>query len=458
MAPNRMNAQWLRLALSALALGALAVLGGCGGGSGAPNNPFKPPPTTPGPVTIIPASATVYANTPATLTVVGGVPPYFVASSNTAILPIGASVTNGTIVLLPANVLADTAVVISAQDSAGTSTSVTVTVKPAPIFNTLSVKPNSAACGSNAVCSGQTATASVTVTGPGGVGIPNRQVKFDVVAGAFAIVSTDPANPLVSTLTTVSDQFGVAQVILQATPGAFTQPALLRATELTTGNQQTAQFTIVQTINGAAVLSVVPATVTITGPDTSTCSSGFRIDYYIYGGQPPYSIVSTFPNSVTIVNSTVAASGQPFTVLTNGACVNPLVFSIRDANGLQTTATLINTPGTTAPPPPPPPVPPSLSVSPKSQNIVSCDAKSTSVFVSGGIPPYNVTAATTTVNGVPVTPTIGSPSLPGAGFDSITLPNQPNGMPTPVNTVYNFAASDSGGAQQQTVAFTITCK
>src|SRR6266567_7014340 len=350
MAPNRLNAHWLQLALAAVALGALAILGGCGGGSGAPNNPFAPPPTTPGPLSILPSAPTVFANTPTILTITGGVPPYFVVSSNTAILPIGASVTNGTIVLLPANVLADTAVVVTAQDSAGTKASATVTVKPAPIFNTLTVTPASAACGTNSVCSGQTATAKVTVTGAGGVGLPNRQVKFDVVTGAFAIESNDPANPLVSSLTVVSDQFGVAQVIIQATAGAPTQPALLRATELTTGNQQTAQFTIVQTINGAAVLSVVPSDANITGSDSATCSSSFRIDYFIYGGTPPYRISSTFPTAVTLLNSTVAASGQPFSVITNGSCVNPLVFTIVDAIGLQTTATLENVPGTGAPP------------------------------------------------------------------------------------------------------------
>src|SRR5205823_3074246 len=254
MAPNRINARWLRLISALLAFATLAVLGGCGGGSGAPNNPFKPPPTTPGPLSILPSAATVFSNTPATLTVVGGVPPYFVVSSNTAILPVGASVTNGPIVLLPANVLADTAVLITVQDSAGTKATATVTVKPAPIFNTLTITPASAACGANSICSGGTATAKVTVTGAGSVGIPNRQVKFDVVSGAFAIQSNDPAHPLVSTLTVVSDRFGVAQVILQATAGVATQPALLRATEITTGNQQTAQFTIVQTINGATVL------------------------------------------------------------------------------------------------------------------------------------------------------------------------------------------------------------
>src|SRR5437762_733991 len=322
MTPNRLNPHWLQIALATVALGVLAILGGCGGGSGAPNNPFAPPPTTPGPLSILPSNVIVYSNTPAILTITGGVPPYFVVSSNTAILPVGASVTNSTIVLLPANVLADTAVLITVQDSAGTKATATVTVKPAPIFNTLTITPASAACGTNAICSGQTATAKVTVTGAGGVGIPNRQVRFDVVTGAFAIESNDPANPLVSTLTVVSDQFGVAQVIVQAIAGVATQPALLRATELTTGNQQTAQFTIVQTINGSSVLSVVPSTATITGPDTSTCSSGVRVDYFIYGGTPPYRVTASFPTAVIIVNPTVLASGLPFTAITNGACVN----------------------------------------------------------------------------------------------------------------------------------------
>ena len=447
MAPNRMNAHWLRLALTAIAFGALAVLGGCGGGSGAPNNPFAPPPTTPGPVTILPAAATVYANTPATLTVIGGVPPYFVVSSNTAVLPVGASVTNGTIVLLPANVLANTAVTITATDTVGTKATATVTVNPAPIFNTLTVTPASAACGTNSICSGGTATATVTVTGAGGVGIPNRQVKFDVVAGAFAIESSDPANPLVSTLTVVSDQFGVAHVIIQATAGAATQPALLRATELTTGNQQTAQFTIVQTINGSAVLSVVPSTATITGPDTSTCSSGFRIDYYIFGGTPPYMVVSPFPGAVTLLNPTVLASGQPFSAITNGTCVNPLTFSITDSGGLNTTATLINTPGTTAPPTAPPP---SLSASPGSQSVAGCSGKTVSVLLTGGTPPYSVSASTLNSVTPVVTNSDGSAlPVPAPGYINIS------GMATGAGT-YNFIVSDSG-VPQQTATFKITC-
>ena len=97
-------------------------------------------------------------------------------------------------------------------------------------------------------------------------------------------------------------------------------------------------------------------------------------------------------------------------------------------------------------------------MSPATQNITACDGVTTSVFVSGGTAPYNVSAQATTVNGAIVTPVIGTPSLPGPGFDLITLPNMPNGSPTPVNTTYNFAASDSGGTQQQSVTFKIVCQ
>jgi hypothetical protein len=442
MAANCSTARWLRPIFVLLALTGLALLGGCGGGSGAPNNPFAPPPTTPGKPVILPATSVVYSNTPATLTVDGGVPPYLIVSSNTAILPVAQAVTTGTIVLLPANVLSNTAVVISAQDSIGQTASATVTVSPAPIFNTLSVKPNSAACGTNAICSGQTATASVTVMGPGGVGEPNRQVRFDVVTGAFSIESSDPANPLVSTLTVVSDVNGVAQVILKADPSAFTQPALLRATDVTTGEQQTAQFTIVQTINGSAVLSVVPSTATITGPDSATCSTGFRIDYYIYGGTAPYTVVSTFPTAVTIVNSTVLAPGLPFTAITNGSCVNPLTFSIRDANGLQTTATLINQPGSGAPAAPPPA---GLSVVTQFPTGWDC-TKQFTVLITGGTAPYNISANVAGVGYIP------GPTPSAPGFVIV----DPSGAGLVSGDKVTFLVADSS-TPQQTDSFSKTC-
>jgi hypothetical protein len=297
----------------------------------------------------------------------------------------------------------------------------------------------------------------VTVTGPTGVGIPNRQVRFDVVTGAYGIQSSDPANPLVQTLTVVSDQFGVAQVILQAQAGVPTQPALLRATELTSGNQQTAQFTIVQTINGGAVLSVIPTDITFMGADNTACSNGFRGDYFIFGGTPPYQVSATPPLGVILANVPVQVAGGFFSVISKSdQCVNPETLLIVDAAGLTTTATFHNLVGTGAPPTPPPTPPAALTVTPDTQPL-ACDGGSASVFISGGVPPYNVTAQTITVNGKSTTPLIGSPSLPGPGFDLITPENQPNGLATPPGTTYNFGVSDSGGAQQQSQTFKIKC-
>src|SRR6266568_9635487 len=137
MAQIPMNCRWLRALFALLALTGLAALAGCGGGSGAPNNPFAPGPTPIGPLFVLPPAATVYAGIPAVLTVSGGLPPYQAFSSNSAILPVAQAVGSATIVLLPANVAADTLVVITVQDSVGQTATSSVTVRPAPLFNTL---------------------------------------------------------------------------------------------------------------------------------------------------------------------------------------------------------------------------------------------------------------------------------------------------------------------------------
>ncbi|MEP6942062.1 MAG: hypothetical protein ABI981_03960, partial [Betaproteobacteria bacterium] len=139
----------------------LLALGGCGGGSGAPNNPYAPGPTAPGPLFVLPPSITVYSHTPATLTVSGGAPPYQAFSSNPSILPVTQVVSGATVVLLPNDVAADTTAVITVQDAVGQTATSTVTVRAAPIFNTLTITPARTACGTNAVCSGDIATAKV---------------------------------------------------------------------------------------------------------------------------------------------------------------------------------------------------------------------------------------------------------------------------------------------------------
>jgi hypothetical protein len=117
-------------------------------------------------------------------------------------------------------------------------------------------------------------------------------------------------------------------------------------TDLTSGQVLIGTFTIVQDTNGSDIMTIVPTDAKITGPFKGICSTGFATDYYIYGGTPPYRVTSTFPDSITLVNSVVNTNGGFFRAITNGSCVDPLTFSILDATGRQTTATLHNVEGT----------------------------------------------------------------------------------------------------------------
>ncbi|HZP86374.1 MAG TPA: hypothetical protein VFB54_06110, partial [Burkholderiales bacterium] len=353
MVDSRPLAAWLHRLAGFLALLGMLALSACGGGSGAPNNPFTPPPTQAPALSVLPPSATIYSGNPVVLTINGGVPPYRAFSTNNTVLPIAQTVGGNTVVLLASDVAGDTPVTVTIQDAVGQTAPVAVTVKAATLLNTFAVAPNRNECGANAICSGQTGTASIVVQGPGGAPGAGRQVRFDVVSGPFSILTNNPASPTAASLTVATDASGAAQVIIQANVNAPTQPAQLRATDLTSGQQRTANFMIVQNTNGQTILTVVPSDATITGAFLGECSSGARVDYYIYGGTPPYRITPSFPDTVTIVNPTVNTSGSFFEAITNGSCVQPLTFSILDATGRQTTATLNNIQGTTARPTPP---------------------------------------------------------------------------------------------------------
>jgi len=155
-------------------------------------------------------------------------------------------------------------------------------------------------------------------------------------------------------------------------------------------------------------------------------------------------VVSTFPTAVTLVNSVVLAPGLSFTAITNGTCVNPLVFSIRDAIGLQTTATLNNVPGTAAPPTAPPPA---LSVTPQYPAGWDC-TKQFTVLIADGTAPYNISAS------VPGASFIPSATLSAPGFVTVDLTNP---GPTPVSgTKVTFFVADSS-TPQQSFSFNKTC-
>ena len=63
---NRLFTAWLRSACALFGIAGILLLTGCGGGSGAPNNPYEPPPPViPRPARCCPRALTVYPGTPA---------------------------------------------------------------------------------------------------------------------------------------------------------------------------------------------------------------------------------------------------------------------------------------------------------------------------------------------------------------------------------------------------------
>jgi hypothetical protein len=391
MTRNRPIGAWIRPLAALTAVFGMFILGGCGGGSGAPNNPYAPGPTAPAPLSILPPSATVYPGTPATLTISGGTAPYRAFSSNPAILPVTANVTGTQVVLIANPTEADVAAAITIQDAAGQSVPVTVTVRPAPLFSGLTVAASAPECGSANICSGATGTASVTAKGVAGAPLAGRQIRFDVVYGPYAIQSTNPATPLVQTLTVVTDINGAARVGLQADVNATTQPAQVRATDLTTGQPVIGNFTVVNNTATAAI-TIVPAKATITSYFKDECSSGFQVDYFVYGGNPPYRVSSTFPSGVNLFPTTVNTSGGHFSGVTNGTCVNPLTFTVVDAAGKQTTALLENLPGTEDRPTTPVA---DLAIQPNNVAVTGCVASRVFQFViTGGTPSYGISTST----------------------------------------------------------------
>ncbi|MEO6929755.1 MAG: hypothetical protein ABI190_11380 [Casimicrobiaceae bacterium] len=433
-----LTTSWLRPAFALLALAGLLSLTACGGGGGSVNGPGNVTPT-PSVITIFPPTQTVYPGSPATFTVSGGVPPYRVFSSNSAILPVSQNIVGTDVVLLANAVSVATSVTITVQDSINQTAVSSVLVSPAILFpNGLTITASQGTCGGGAICTGETGTVAVQGTGIAGAALAGRQIRFDVVYGAFGIISQNPASPLVQTLTVTTDNAGLAQVGIQALVDVPTQPAQIRATDLTSGQALIGNFTIVRNQDGGSVLTVIPDTATITGADTATCSSGVLVDYRIYGGTPPYRITSSFPTAISILNSIVNVSGGFFEVRTNGSCVNPLTFSILDSAGKQTTASLINSPGTATP---------GggggggggsgFLITPTTQGSSATSCNTTfNVAISGGTPTYNITQLSPTLPQAVFPNTLASPgtvSFSGLGGTSGMVAN------------YDFRVQDQSG-------------
>lgn len=296
----------------------------------------------------LPATLTVYHNTPALVTASGGQPPYRLLSGNPAIIPTSSWSQTGDFLVLAQNVAAELEVPLTIQDSSGQSAPITATVRPAPLLNVFTIASVPASpgvgCGT-AVCSGQDGTASVTLRSFEGAPLSGRQVRFDVVQGEYLFYSGNPAQPFIATTTVTSDQNGFALVRFKANTNAVTGAALIKATDLITGNNVVASFVIAQFTDGTGTLSIIPDEVEITMRYNDECSVGVSSTYYIFGGTPPYRVVTSFPDGVLLSGVPVQTNGGGFTATTRGACMDPADLVVTDATARTLTALLRNKPG-----------------------------------------------------------------------------------------------------------------
>lgn len=337
-----------------------ALLQGCGSGAVSSS-----PTTSTGDLLVLPAQADVFPNTPTTFTISGGRSGYSVFSSNNAVVPVTETVNGAQFTIVASEVAQDTTVTLTVRDQNNATKTATAVVKVSTLSSAVTFTPVSPSattnCGTGAVmCGGSDAVFQVR-TVQNGVPVTNRALRFDVVNGQFSFV-TSAAGSTASTHTVSTDATGTANVTLRAGAGVTSQAAVLRYTDVSTGQAKTFPFAITQFINGASTLTVIPSSASWTGTNSSNCAANVFTTHYIFGGTPPYTVSNTSPAFAQISPTTVSASGGGVNVtVTGGVCstgTGGTPFVVSDAAGLTTTFTVSNTVGTAAPPAPPvlPPV------------------------------------------------------------------------------------------------------
>jgi hypothetical protein len=452
-----------------LLLALVTLLAGCGGGGA--QDPFAVTPVAPTPALVVnPGALNAYAGIPVVVTISSGVGPFQVFTSDATVLPVTQVVAGAAITLTASNVDADRGVTITVRDAVGQSVTVAVTVKATPLLGALTVTPATASqCGAGAstgtgtstsssttvaICSGETATARITLKGANALPVANRQVRFDVIQGPYNFILDQAATQFAKTQTVTTDQNGQALVSLRSDAGVPSQVALIRATDVTSGNRVDASFTVVQSTNGTAAYSVSPAKATITGYYVNTCGAG-STSFQIYGGTAPYTV---FANSIATVvlevGSTrgqtviVPVSGGAFNAVTlGGACAGTTttLFTITDASGRVITASVDAVAGTV--PLPTPAAPDELVITPPNARIACAAGSIVNFTISGGSQPYTI--ATDRPYVPPATPE----TTPSNGT-SVNGSNVRLNQGFVAGTVITIAVSD---VKSKTKTATITC-
>ena len=435
-----------------------AFIAGCGGGGA--TDPFAVPPAVViPPLVVSPSALNIYAGTPVAITIISGVGPFQVFTSDAVVLPVTQVVSGAAITLTASNVAVDAVVTITIRDAASQSTTVSVTVKASPLFGALSITPtsNTTCAGATAsvlnkaaICSGESGLASITVRSTNTAVLPNRQVRFDVVQGNYNFLINQAGTVVAKTYTLTTDQNGKADVVIRTDPGVPSGAALIRVTDLTSGNRVDSAFTIVQSTNGTSTLSVVPPSYSGGGGFTQQCVS-VSGDYVVYGGTAPYTVTNGLPNSGTLTSGTstgqvivVTSQGGIFRFTSNavadgcGGFTAPL--TIADATGRITTVNFTVIAGTTARAP--------AVISPATVSFAANQGGSAAVAAIVGIP-ASCTDGSTPV-GTTQAPSCGVPLYTPASCSTPAVVNATRTGCLPAGALFTPATCTNGATSYTT--------
>ena len=439
---------WVKRGAIAAIFGAMsAVMVSCGGGGAAGGAP-----TAVGTLAILPDSGTMYANVPQLFNIAGGKAPYLVVSNEQTVLPLNFTTSSNTFTAVPnqpgvvdvttdPNVVPSRKVSISVRDSTGTQISASYDVLQNFLTGYgLSIssiatcsKAAAAATAATQACAG--AESSVTlVPVSNGLRYANKQMRLTTMFGAFGIVVDEVTGAIGPTLTKPADSTGAVNFRIKVTPNVPTQYAQFRLADVATGAYRDFTFIITNTNGAATPLSALPSSVSLTGATTASCGTG-TVNVFVFGGTPPYVGSTTFPAQIQLSGTTVARSGEAFTVsmLDRSFCLNPGNLVITDATGAFITVDIKTAVGTVDPVLP-------LSVAP--QALCIPDGGSGVINISGG----NANKVLNSSN-----PSLAA-ALPTSGSGNFTVTINSLGAGGGVGTPVSITVSD--GATQVPISIT----
>ena len=409
------------LTFAALVSAGMLLLGGCGGGSSGSSTPTTP---AAGTLAAGPAAFVAFGNTPNTVGITGGKGPFTVKSSDSAIVPVPATITGASFVIVPKNVLTATPVTLTVTDALGATSAVVATVTPATISssiiqvasaaNSICSAENNAAITAATLCAGEIASASVTLKDANGAALANREVRFEALTFGATMAATANSQFYSRIVTVSTNSNGVATVALRADVEVASEAAFLRATDVVSTHRIDTWITVLKQTNNKSALSVVPTTGGQFSYYASECPAVTR-EYGVHGGTAPYAI-SLASGSTLILGDgttqaapgaavTVARPGGRFTV-SNAASTTcsatSSIVTVTDATGATATASHAITPGSATRSAATADLalsPPTLSMS---ADLVStyCTSSSGRYTISGGTAPYIATASIPQISAV----------------------------------------------------------